>query len=301
MFLKHLEPIFKPWRAMRNKVMRVKTVRGNVMSEGRRVQRFGRLAQRQKDQVTQAVGARAQDGAGAASANAGPVMVAPQGMPPVQKPQQMQAMVGGPRPGFAAPPPPFPNQVPYPGAPMSLEGQHPGHAAGPVPNPPIKIKGFWFWKRKICTQCHVRLDKTWDCCPYCAKNFAPKPPPRPMFAGLELAAPTPDGQFLLGWLVALNGPQRGELYTLSPKTVIGSDRNCTIVMHNGFLSGRHAEVVARNGVWVITDLGSTNGTKVNDKAVSQHELIDNDFISFGEQMLRFKCMYAAPPAPINTF
>lgn len=172
---------------------------------------------------------------------------------------------------------------------------------GPVPNPPIKIKGFWFWKRRFCTQCLARLDKTWDCCPYCAQRYAAKPPPSSRTAAFDISAlQTPEGQ-LMGWLVAINGPHRGELFTLSPKTVIGLDSTCDIVLQNRYLSNRHAEVVARNGVWVITDLGSTNGTMVNDKPIMTHELIDNDFIGFGDCTLRFKCLYAAPPNPVVVY
>lgn len=176
-------------------------------------------------------------------------------------------------------------------------GPHGDHVHGPVHNPPIKIKGFWFWKRKLCTQCYARLLMDWDCCPYCLQNYAPKPAaPAP-----PPGAATPDGRWLLGWLVPLDGVQRGELFTLAPKTIIGNDPSCTIILHTDYVSKRHAEVAARNGYWVITDLGSANGTMVNDKPITQHELIDNDFIGIGGCTMRFKCIYEAPPTPVNVY
>lgn len=288
MFLKHLEPIFKPWRAVRNKIIKVKTTRGNVTAEARRVQRFGRLAEQQKKRASQVLGKN--------------VPSVPTATQPAVPAAPAPAVKPGLRPEWNEHAPRVTlNQVQATGAPMTFAQPNSHYTTTPVPNPPIKIKGFLFWKRRLCTQCLARLDKTWDCCPYCAQKYAQRPMPATKTAAFDISAMTPDQGRLLGWLVPINGPQRGELFTLSPKTVIGIDRTCDIVLQNRFLSGRHAEVVARNGVWVITDLGSTNGTMVNDKLITTHELIDNDFIGFGESILRFKCLYAAPVRPMSGF
>ena len=95
---------------------------------------------------------------------------------------------------------------------------------------------------------------------------------------------------LLGWLVPLQGSQRGELFTLSPLSTIGTEPTCTVVLHDKFMSSKHAEIKAEGGVWVLKDLGSTNGTYVNDKRVDKHELVDNDFIKFGNQLCKFKSL-----------
>jgi hypothetical protein len=80
---------------------------------------------------------------------------------------------------------------------------------------------------------------------------------------------------------------RGELFT-SPHSSIGTDP--------GF--GRAARQACRastprraeGGVWVLKDLGSTNGTYVNDKRVEKHELVDNDFVKFGGSLVKFKSL-----------
>ena len=178
-----------------------------------------------------------------------------------------------------------------------MQGQAPPGpqpAGGLNPNPPIKIVGF-FRRRKICTQCNAELDKTWDSCPYCAQAAAAQQPPAAssktqafmINAGAPMGAP---GVQLLGWLVPLKGPLRGELFTLAPQSVIGTDPTCTVVLQDGYMSSHHAEIVAQNGVWVLRDLGSTNGTQVNDKRVNQHELVDNDFIMFGQSLVKFKSL-----------
>jgi hypothetical protein len=163
------------------------------------------------------------------------------------------------------------------------------------PNPPIMTKGALFWKKKICTQCGNELDKTWDACPYCAEAAAqaaasaPKAPLKTQAFMIDAGGGGSSMQ-LLGWLVPLQGSQRGELFTLSPHSSIGTDPSCTVVLHDKFMSGKHAEIKAEGGVWVLKDLGSTNGTYVNDKRVEKHELVDNDFVKFGGSLVKFKSL-----------
>lgn len=161
------------------------------------------------------------------------------------------------------------------------------------PNPPIKTVGF-FRRRKVCTQCNTELDKTWDSCPYCAQAAAGQPaaaagPSKP----LKTQAFMVDGgstRQLLGWLVPIDGPQRGELYTLAPLSTIGTEPTCHVVLTDQFMSTKHAEIKAENGIWMLRDLGSTNGTYVNDQRISQRELVDNDFIRFGQSVVKFKSL-----------
>src|SRR5690606_38167937 len=82
----------------------------------------------------------------------------------------------------------------------------------------------------------------------------------------------------LGWLVPVKGAQRGELFTLKPQTTIGTDPACDVVLIDPYMSSRHASIKVQNGAFVLEDLGSTNSTFVNDKRVTNHELVDNDFV-----------------------
>ena len=90
--------------------------------------------------------------------------------------------------------------------------------------------------------------------------------------------------------VPLQGPQRGELFTLSPSTTIGTTPECHVVLHDKFMSSKHAEIKAENGIWILRDTGSTNGTYVNNRRVDKHELVDNDFIKFGSALCKFKSL-----------
>lgn len=152
----------------------------------------------------------------------------------------------------------------------------------------IVVAGSLWWKKHLCANCGQELDKTWDRCPYCAPGA--QPAPMKTQAIMVDAAGMGNGMQLLGWLVPLKGPQRGELYTLAPITSIGTDPGCTVVLTDGYMSSHHAEIKAEGGTWVLRDLKSTNGTYVNDKRIEQHELLDNDFVKLGQSVLKFKSL-----------
>jgi pSer/pThr/pTyr-binding forkhead associated (FHA) protein len=100
----------------------------------------------------------------------------------------------------------------------------------------------------------------------------------------------PGSQQLLGWLVPLVGPQRGELFTLQAATTIGTDAGCTVRLYDKFMSARHAEIKAEAGVWILHDARSTNGTFVNNRRTERHELVDNDILKLGNALVKFKSL-----------
>jgi hypothetical protein len=195
------------------------------------------------------------------------------------QPQQGGQMQQGQPPGM----PGMPQMPGMPGAPQ-----------GPNPNPPIITRGFWIFAKKFCSQCEQQLDKSWDQCPYCqqiAQQVVQAPVTKAKTQAFVVdALGGPGSVQLLGWIVPLQGSQRGELFTLSPTTTIGTDPKSTIVLNDKFMSQKHAEIKAENGVWVLRDAGSTNGTYVNNRRIDRHELVDNDFIKFGSAMLKFKSL-----------
>jgi FHA domain len=276
-FFKYLDFIFAPFRAINSKIIGVRNVKGNIQSDMSRVKN---LANQGKQQVQKAQGFNQQ------MQNYGQ-----QPQQPGQQPQPGQYQQGGQymQPGM---PPGAPGQPGMPGAP----GGAPGAPGMPMANPPIRTAGFWIFKKKFCSQCEQQLDKTWDQCPFCvqiAQQAAIPPAQRQAMktqAFVMDATGGPSGVQLLGWIVPLQGPQRGELFTLQPNTTIGTDAKSTIVLTDKFMSSKHAEIKAENGIWVLRDSGSTNGTYVNNRRIDRHELVDNDFIKFGSAMLKFKSL-----------
>jgi hypothetical protein len=81
----------------------------------------------------------------------------------------------------------------------------------------------------------------------------------------------------------------GERVVLGEHTVtIGRNPECTIVLADPNVSRQHAEVRPRGTGFVVIDLGSTNGSKVNGTKMSEHELVDGDELSFGNTKMRFE-------------
>jgi hypothetical protein len=75
---------------------------------------------------------------------------------------------------------------------------------------------------------------------------------------------------------------------------IGRSPDCELVLRDSRVSRRHARLTARDGVLVLTDLGSTNGTRVNGHRVSEVVLGAGDRIMIGETTLVIE------PAPAGT-
>ena len=68
------------------------------------------------------------------------------------------------------------------------------------------------------------------------------------------------------------------------------DRRPELVpLNDANVSRRHAEFRSAGRNFVIADLGSTNGTKVNgNRIIGEHTLADGDIISFGGTHIRFE-------------
>jgi pSer/pThr/pTyr-binding forkhead associated (FHA) protein len=71
--------------------------------------------------------------------------------------------------------------------------------------------------------------------------------------------------------------------------VIGRSRDCDIVLGDGNVSRRHAEVLPTEDGWSVNDLGSTNGVSVNGRRIAgATSLKAGDRIEVGTSELRFE-------------
>ena len=70
--------------------------------------------------------------------------------------------------------------------------------------------------------------------------------------------------------------------------LLGRSRECEVVIADPNVSRRHAELRQDGGRWVIADLGSTNGVKVNGRRVDRAELDPGDRITLGVTELTFE-------------
>lgn len=67
------------------------------------------------------------------------------------------------------------------------------------------------------------------------------------------------------------------------------------------VSRRHARLVQRAGRWQVEDLGSTNGTRVNDQRVERQALADGDRLAFGRAVFTFHTAPAAVDNVVSSF
>ena len=72
------------------------------------------------------------------------------------------------------------------------------------------------------------------------------------------------------------------------RILIGRSRECDIQLDDPNTSRRHAEVRREGHAWVVADLGSTNGIKVNGSRVAEAELHQGDEVTLGLIRLRFE-------------
>jgi pSer/pThr/pTyr-binding forkhead associated (FHA) protein len=68
---------------------------------------------------------------------------------------------------------------------------------------------------------------------------------------------------------------------------IGRADSNDIKIDNLAVSGKHARVRKVLNTYLIEDLGSTNGTFVNDKKIDRYELLDQDQVTIGKHCLNF--------------
>jgi hypothetical protein len=64
------------------------------------------------------------------------------------------------------------------------------------------------------------------------------------------------------------GPEPGLAIALQARTTIGRGSDNMVVVADPIVSSRHAAITSRGDRWFVEDLGSTNGTQVNDQWVS---------------------------------
>ncbi|NDJ62880.1 MAG: FHA domain-containing protein [Chloroflexi bacterium] len=99
-----------------------------------------------------------------------------------------------------------------------------------------------------------------------------------------------------GQLVITNGPQEGQaIPLLIDKLTVGratSKATWEICLQDPSVSRPHAELEMIDNIWVVTDLGSSNGTSVNSNPVTEkgRALNDGDVITFGATVILFRSM-----------
>jgi hypothetical protein len=100
-----------------------------------------------------------------------------------------------------------------------------------------------------------------------------------------------DARKLVGWLVTYSfDPMGADFRIYEGRNTVGRDVDCNITVPDRMISGKHATILFKNGVFKITDELSSHGTLVNDKDIEDEHVVicDNDVIKMGETVFKFK-------------
>ena len=75
---------------------------------------------------------------------------------------------------------------------------------------------------------------------------------------------------------------------VTDSVTIGRLPDCDITLKDKGASRRHAQIRTAGGVSTLTDLGSTNGTRLNGQTVQSRQLEDGDRITIGATVLEYR-------------
>lgn len=115
---------------------------------------------------------------------------------------------------------------------------------------------------------------------------APAPAPSPASQGeASVLAPS---QSRRATLHLTAGPEAGRRFAIAGGAILGRLPECDVSLDDPSVSRRHARVGRQDGVWFVEDLGSTNGTRVGERAVTRTELADGDELRLGNVRLVFR-------------
>ena len=109
-------------------------------------------------------------------------------------------------------------------------------------------------------------------------------------AAARLPEPRKRGKNEVKVLAIDNGPQAGTRLALVDEFRIGRSTECALILDDDYVSGDHASLARRsNGDWVLTDLGSTNGTFVNEvRVVTPTVVTASDSLRIGRTQMRLE-------------
>lgn len=103
---------------------------------------------------------------------------------------------------------------------------------------------------------------------------------------LEVSA----GQYPTAYLVIVTGAGAGQRHLLKEECVIGRTSAADLALLSDGVSRRHAEVYALEGEFWACDLGSTNVTRLNGRALgtAPAKLVPGDVLLIGDVHMRYE-------------
>ena len=94
-------------------------------------------------------------------------------------------------------------------------------------------------------------------------------------------------QGLMAWLAITAGPQKGKTYQIKDgDNTIGRDPDSDLALEDQGVSRSHAMIKAQDGVFLLMDLGSRGGTRMEGKALKSRALKPGGVIGVGQTQLK---------------
>lgn len=105
---------------------------------------------------------------------------------------------------------------------------------------------------------------------------------------VQIVKPKMEGGEACLVLIYPPGPNMGQRFPLdSDEIVVGRGADCDIQIDRDSVSRRHARLFRTENGWSVEDLGSTNGSYINDQPVDRSNLRDSDFLKVGAAIFKF--------------
>ncbi len=134
----------------------------------------------------------------------------------------------------------------------------------------------------VCPYCGQPQDPMTGACA-CTPTTAPTPTPAP--PPTRPSVPATGGVVVVAQatrLVGLDGALAGQRFSVPASGLtVGREADNTLIVPDLSVSRHHARIAQENGVLVVYDLGSTNGTYVNEVRVTRQTLKPGDIVRFG--------------------
>jgi len=81
----------------------------------------------------------------------------------------------------------------------------------------------------------------------------------------------------------------GQISLDDAEVSVGRDAENLVSLHAQGVSRYHARVFCENGTWTVEDLGSTNGTRINNSKLEKKQSLKNgDTVAFGRACYKFQ-------------
>jgi two-component system, cell cycle response regulator len=89
-------------------------------------------------------------------------------------------------------------------------------------------------------------------------------------------------------LVVIYGLELGKKFNLNrPQIIVGRSSKADIQIDQEAVSRNHCKIINTGNAIMLRDMGSTNGTYVNDETIDEYVLRDGDFIKVGRCIFKF--------------